>query len=366
MRSNKPKYQQFANNIVSRISSGEFPWGTFLPSERALTKEFGISRITVRSGLDSLVNQKYLALVSGKGYLVQDIPQEPVRATLNIGGLWCSGLYSEHTFRLFQAAASIAEESGYMLFLSSSGDDEAMQAVKLSAMLEKNTDGLLIIPSYNEASARMTLGNHKLLTLLRKSGKPMVLLDRPFPETDLPCVVNDDFAGGRMAADHLAEQGHTKILMLHHEMEYYLTSLRFGSFRDRCMQKNVEVFEFTFPWHNDPVLDFQEFLNMKSLILKTIRQEKITGMFMNVGLIASKVLAELQHLDLEFVVYDLDQIQCVKRPTTMVQRPLQKIAGRAVSLLISEMQTGLNEPPVQIRIPPDLIKLPLLGTLANH
>ncbi len=363
MSSRKPKYQELAETIITRIDSGEIPRGTFLPSERTLTKEFDLSRITVRSGLNSLVNQKYLEAVTGKGYLVLDIPQEPGRKTLNVGGLWCSGIYNEHSIKLFQAASNTAEENGYMLFLSDSGDDEATQAAKLSAMLEKNTDGLLIVPTYSEACARMTLGNHKMLAMLRKSGKPLVLVDRPFPETDLPCVVNDDAAGGILAADHLSERGHSKVLMLHHSFEYYITSLRFGSFRERCSQKKMEVFEFAFPWHCDPVSDYQEFLKMRENIRKTIRKEKITGVFINLSSIVPKVLEILQCLDLEFVVYDLDQLQFAQRHTMVVRRPLQEIAGRAVSLLVSEMQSGLKEPPVQIRIPPELVELPLLPWL---
>ena len=363
MSSRKPKYQELAESIITRIDSGEIPRGTFLPSERTLTKEFDLSRITVRSGLNSLVKQKYLEAVTGKGYLVLDIPQEPRRKTLNIGGLWCSGLYSEHTIRLFQAASNTAEENGYMLFLSDSGDDEAVQAAKLSAMLEKNTDGLLIVPTYNDASAHMTLGNHKMLTMLRKSGKPLVLVDRPFPETDLPCVVNDDAAGGSLAADHLYDRGHSKVLMLHHSSEYYITRLRFGSFRERCSQMKMEVFELAFPWHGTPVSDYQEFLKIRENILRTIRKEKITGIFMNLSSVSSKVIEDLQRLDLEFVVYDLDQIQFVQRPTTVIQRQLQKIAERAISLLVSEIQSGLKEPPVQTRVPPELVELPLFPAL---
>ena len=90
----------------------------------------------------------------------------------------------------------------------------------------------------------MTLGNHKMLAMLRKSGKPLVLVDRPFPETDLPCVVNDDAAGGSLAADHLSERGHLEkfsCFIIHPNITS--PDLRFGSFRERCSQMKMEVFE---------------------------------------------------------------------------------------------------------------------------
>lgn len=361
MSLSKSKYQELAEALGSRIESGKIPGGTFLPSERDLAKEFGMSRVTVRSGLNLLVEQKYLESVTGKGYLVLDIPQEPRQKTLNIGGLWCSGIYGEHSINLFQAASTVAEENGYMLFLSNSGDDEAVQAIKLSNMLEKDTDGLIIIPTYSEANSRMTLGNHRLLAMLRKAGKPLVLTDRPFPETDLPCVVNDDAAGGILAADYLAGRGHSKVLMLHHSFDYYITKLRLGSFREQCMKKDIDLLEFSFPHHENIVDDYQEFLKIRENILKTIRNEKITGIFLNLSSVVSKIIEELQLLDVEFVIYD--HTQFTRRPTAVVQRPLQKIAGQAVSLLLSEMQTGMKEPPVQIKVLPELVQLPQLPAL---
>ncbi|WP_054950767.1 MocR-like pyridoxine biosynthesis transcription factor PdxR [Numidum massiliense] len=45
--SNQPLYQQIAEDIEQRISYGEFPPGSLLPSERKLAKQLGVNRSTV-------------------------------------------------------------------------------------------------------------------------------------------------------------------------------------------------------------------------------------------------------------------------------------------------------------------------------
>ncbi|MBJ8194191.1 winged helix-turn-helix transcriptional regulator, partial [Bacillus cereus] len=45
--SSLPIYQQIADEIERRISYGEFPPGSLLPSERKLAEQLGVNRSTV-------------------------------------------------------------------------------------------------------------------------------------------------------------------------------------------------------------------------------------------------------------------------------------------------------------------------------
>ncbi|MHB1129941.1 MAG: GntR family transcriptional regulator, partial [Ilumatobacteraceae bacterium] len=46
------RYHDIANVLRQRVQSGEFTVGRLLPSESALSHEFGVSRVTVRRALD--------------------------------------------------------------------------------------------------------------------------------------------------------------------------------------------------------------------------------------------------------------------------------------------------------------------------
>ncbi|GMQ58565.1 GntR family transcriptional regulator [Vallitalea sediminicola] len=65
-----PMYLQLKKVIYSKIQSGEYLPGTSIPSENELAKMYGINRLTVRNGIDQLVNKGLLMRVQGKGVYV--------------------------------------------------------------------------------------------------------------------------------------------------------------------------------------------------------------------------------------------------------------------------------------------------------
>jgi GntR family transcriptional regulator len=73
-RSDRPVYQQIADELRTRIHRGVYPPGSQLPSEGDLVGEFGVTRVTVRRALAVLENEGLAELVRGKGMFV---PQPP-------------------------------------------------------------------------------------------------------------------------------------------------------------------------------------------------------------------------------------------------------------------------------------------------
>lgn len=65
-----PLYQQLGEILRSRIEAGEWSPNTKIPSEHELNREYGLSRMTVRQVLTSLVNEGLLFRVQGKGTYV--------------------------------------------------------------------------------------------------------------------------------------------------------------------------------------------------------------------------------------------------------------------------------------------------------
>lgn len=65
-----PIYLQLREIVRNKIEDGEFPPGSAIPSENDLAATYGISRITVRSAVDALVNEGLLRRVQGKGVFV--------------------------------------------------------------------------------------------------------------------------------------------------------------------------------------------------------------------------------------------------------------------------------------------------------
>jgi len=66
----RPLYRQIKELLLARVASGEWPPGTFLPSEFALAAAYGISQGTVRKALDELAAENIVVRYQGKGTAV--------------------------------------------------------------------------------------------------------------------------------------------------------------------------------------------------------------------------------------------------------------------------------------------------------
>ncbi len=78
-----PLYQQLEATLRAQIESGKFHTHERLPSERELSKHFGVSRMTVRQALDSLSRQGLIYGKVGKGTFISEpkIDQQLVALT---------------------------------------------------------------------------------------------------------------------------------------------------------------------------------------------------------------------------------------------------------------------------------------------
>ncbi|MFV2195557.1 GntR family transcriptional regulator [Nocardiopsis sp. LOL_012] len=68
-------YHQIAASLKTRIDSGEFAPGDVLPSESALSAEFGVSRTTVRRALAALEKERLIRALQGTGRIVCSVEE---------------------------------------------------------------------------------------------------------------------------------------------------------------------------------------------------------------------------------------------------------------------------------------------------
>lgn len=66
-----PLYVQLKQNILDKMNNGELAHGSKLPSEFEISKEFEVSRNTVRTALLELADEGYLVRKQGKGTFVR-------------------------------------------------------------------------------------------------------------------------------------------------------------------------------------------------------------------------------------------------------------------------------------------------------
>ena len=76
-----PRYAQLVTAIQDRITSGAYPPGSLMPTEAALTAEFGVSRATVVRALQLLKADGWIESHQGRGTYVrsQPVTADPLR-----------------------------------------------------------------------------------------------------------------------------------------------------------------------------------------------------------------------------------------------------------------------------------------------
>src|SRR5690349_19510400 len=98
-----------------------------------------------------------------------------------------------------------AEEADLSLFICNSNSRAAREEVHLDRLLQQRVQGILITP-VDPAAAH--------LDELARRGVPMVIVDRVRGADSCCSVSVDDVLGGRIAGEHLAQQGHTRVAVV--------------------------------------------------------------------------------------------------------------------------------------------------------
>jgi GntR family transcriptional regulator len=80
-----PMWQQVADHVRDEILNGTYQPGQPLPSEEALSAEFGVSRPTIREGIKTLVAEGLVEVSRPRGTIVRDPFGRPTRTELHNG-----------------------------------------------------------------------------------------------------------------------------------------------------------------------------------------------------------------------------------------------------------------------------------------
>jgi len=95
-----------------------------------------------------------------------------------------------------------ARKKGYTIILCDSTDDTRTEKELLHLMQARQVDGIVIAP--------VGTSEAHLLEIYKK-GMPVMVIDRSFPESPLPFITSDNYAGAFEATSYLIRKGHTQI-----------------------------------------------------------------------------------------------------------------------------------------------------------
>jgi GntR family transcriptional regulator, arabinose operon transcriptional repressor len=212
----QPKYRKILERLGRDILIGHYRPGQKFPSEAALVKRFGASRITIGRALRELQQQGLIDRIAGSGTYIRNVTQRSPEGLLF--GLIIPNLGETEIFEpICQAIAATPEAAGHALLwahcdsTTSSKEDQALQLCR--QCIARSVSGVFFAPI--EMTARSAEVNRQVMRSLKSAGIPVVLLDRRPEEAAarerVDLVGIDNHRAGYLATDHLLQLGAKRV-----------------------------------------------------------------------------------------------------------------------------------------------------------
>lgn len=124
---------------------------------------------------------------------------------------------------LARAVEEAAFEVGYTLLIGNATDDEVRQTTYVRTFLQRQVDGLLLVPAHGPVSC---------LPELTASQRPWVVLDRRIdPAVGAAQILVDNTGGARVATQHLLEHGRRSVACIAGPRDVEPTTQRVAGWR---------------------------------------------------------------------------------------------------------------------------------------
>jgi len=224
-----PLYYQVYASLLERIQRGEFQPGTFLPAERQLTEDYGVSRITIIKALNELSREHHIKRQQGRGTIVTHPAERPSSQRRSIAFI-CHLLDHPYLFHVLMGIARTAAENQHNLQVISSYDTDDDEAQNIKEAIVRNVEGIIVYPHHRYR-------NQALYEELQRQRFPLVMVDRYYPQIDTDRVVFDDEIAGYELTSRLLQRGRRRIAVISYfEVEATSINDRLAGYR-RALQE---------------------------------------------------------------------------------------------------------------------------------
>src|SRR4029077_14161695 len=223
-----PLYYQVYASLLQRIQGGEFAPGSFIPAERQLTEDYGVSRITIIKALNELSREHHIKREQGRGTVVLH-PAERADSRRGSIAFICHVLDHPYLFQVLMGIARTAATSHRNLQVISSFDTEDLEGRHIKEAIARNVDGIIVFPHHGYQ-------NQDLYEELQQKGFPLVMVDRYYPQIETDRVVFNDEVAGYELVSRLLQRGRRRIAVISYfEIEATSVNHRLGGYR-RALQ----------------------------------------------------------------------------------------------------------------------------------
>jgi LacI family transcriptional regulator len=268
----------------------------------------------------------------------------PTAVSLRTGKSKIIGLIVEDISNVFFASLAktiedIAYSLGYRIVYCSTenNDDKGMELIRM--LLHQQVDGFIITPSK---------GMHKQVAELLRIDKPVVLMDRFFPDVKIPHVMASNFEGVKTGIEHLIEKGYSKIAFVTVDLDQIQMQQREKGYRATLKEHGMPysaklILKLPYKQSREAFVEqIAAFMTAHPYIDAVFFTTNYLGVY---GLESIEQLGLSIPNDIAVVCFDShDMFRLVKPGITTIEQPIQEIAKASIEMLINCIE-GRPVPP---------------------
>ena len=226
------------------------------------------------------------------------------------------------------AIQEVANAHGFLVLLAASDNDPHKEREYLTKLIQRRVDGLILAPS-DAASAAMFAG----------AGFPTVCFDRPMKGAAVTTVVADNYAGARMATEHLIARGYRRILCIGGYPKLFTSRRRFRGHREAVRQAGL-------PYLAE--LNVEDYRSAEAAVLAHLSgPDAADAIFSTKNLTTVYVYKILHKLGIGIPESmgllgfdDFELADALDPPISVIRQPVAQMASRAAELLVQQVETG--------------------------
>lgn len=289
-------YKEICEDIISKINSGEYKNGDFLPSQEELCKKYNVSLITVKKALKYAEDLGVVVRCKGKRTQISNVNPKIIKHKILL--LDITGKNRESMRIKMQKKQQIVlnvENSWHALIKKSllsalPPDADVLTASYYSDEILEDYENT-IIPNYDRI-ALLGRKSSRVIEFLKAKGKEIVV----FGNTNIKgcaIVANNDREISRCAVKYLISLGHRRIAFIGTNTGEGDFSERYKGYQEALLSSKLMLNGYLLRWCNDATAD-EGYNAMQDILFASYSYGRPTAVFCGNDNLAYGALTALQ------------------------------------------------------------------------
>lgn len=319
-----------------------------------VAKRAGVSTATVSRVINgdprisSKTKEKVLISIRELDYKINNIARSLKTNKTHTIGFICPELANTFFMTVAKGVEDELRKYGYSVIVCNSNESVEEEKERITLLLEKCVDGVIIIPASHSGS------HFKYLT---EQGIPVVLADRLVEDFSSDAVLVDNINGSYAVIEHLINSGYRRI-------GYIGGDIRLTSAKERDEGYKRALRDYLIPI-DDNIIKYGDYHKQSGYDkMRELMEEKdppeivfISNYYMHVG--ATKFLIEQKEANRRNVAIasfdDMELASLLEFCKVLVSQPMLEIGNKAAGMLIQRINDSKDHEPQIIRLKTQLI-----------